>query len=214
MSTSTIVTMDTPTLSPRKRYAPGEGDRLRQDLLVAAGELMVTTGDIDTISLRAVARKVGVSPTAVYRHFDDHLDLLREAVDSCWSDFRTVLEEAAATTDDPFIAFRAMGDAYVRFALERTGQYRVLFSNKVDIGHESSPGLTAFWVLVDIVERMLAANDDPRDPFFVSVQVHTWVHGMVDLCGSHPGVPWPPTDELLDGLGVALELVPRAAPAD
>jgi hypothetical protein len=139
---------------------------------------------------------------------------LREAVDSCWSEFRNVLEAAAATNDDPFIAFRAMGDAYVRFALERTGQYRVLFSNKVDIAHESGPGLTAFWVLVEIVERMLAANDDPRDPFFVSVQVHTWVHGMVDLCGSHPGVPWPPTSELLDSLGVALDLVPRPALAD
>ena len=61
-----------------RRSARGEGDKLRAELLDAP--TMATHGDIDSISLRAVARRAGVPATAVSRHFDNHLDLLREAV--------------------------------------------------------------------------------------------------------------------------------------
>ena len=74
----------------RQRNARGEGERLRIELLEAAADLMATHGDIESISLRAVAREAGVSATAVYRHFDDHHDLLRESVEYCWTNFRQV----------------------------------------------------------------------------------------------------------------------------
>jgi len=206
MSTDMIVTMATPTVH-RRRSARGEGDTLRIDLLVAAADLIGAHGEMEAVSLRAVARQAGVSPTAVYRHFDDHVELLREAVDHCWSTFYEQLLHAHDSNDDPFVAFRAMGDAYIAYALDHPGQYRVLFSDKVDLGDGDSPGgLAAFQLLVDAVTRMLAAVGDDRDPFFVAVQVHTWIHGIVDLCGSHPSMPWPNTTELLDGLSAALRL--------
>ena len=206
MSTDKIVTVATPTV-PRQRSARGDGDTLRTDLLVAAADLIGAHGEMESVSLRAVARHAGVSPTAVYRHFDDHVELIRGAVDYCWSTFFEQLRTAHDSSDDPFTSFRAMGDAYVAHALEHPGQYRVLFSDKVDLGDGDSPGgLAAFQLLIDAVARMLAVLGDDRDPFFVAVQVHTWIHGMVDLCGSHPSMPWPETSDLLDGLGVALRL--------
>ena len=54
----------------RQKSARGQGDRLRRDLLEAAANLMATHGDIESVSLRAVAREAGVSATAVYRHVD------------------------------------------------------------------------------------------------------------------------------------------------
>jgi len=203
--------MATPT-TPRQRSARGEGDTLRTDLLVAAADLLGAHGEIEAVSLRAVARRAGVSPTAVYRHFDDHVELLREAVDHCWSTFFEQLRAANDSSEDPFVAFRAMGDAYVAYAIDHPGQYRVLFSDKVDLGDGDAPGgLAAFQLLVDAVSRMLAVREDDRDPFFVAVQVHTWIHGIVELCGSHPSMPWPDTSELLDGLGDALSLRPAAS---
>ena len=184
----------TTTSSPRQRYARGEGDRLRIDLLNAAAELMATHGTIESISLRAVAREAGVSPTAVYRHFDDHLDLLRESVEFCWTNF--------------YDAIQAGRDNYVDFAMSNRGQYRVLFSNRIDLGMEKSePGLTAFQILVDLVRDILHANGDGRDPYYVAIQTHTWIHGIVDLCGGHPDMPWPETSEMLDGLALALGLI-------
>jgi AcrR family transcriptional regulator len=194
----------------RPKSARGEGDRLRQDLLESAANLMATHGDVESISLRAVARNAGVSATAVYRHFDDHLTLLREASEFCWANFRDALAAARRSSTDPFISFRAHGEAYVRFAVDQPGQYRVLFSNKLDVGDEpSAVGRSAFQLLVDDVTTILDLLDDDRDPQFVAAQVHTWIHGIVDLRNTHPDVPWPDTMDLLDGLGVALALVPR-----
>jgi len=210
--------------TPRRRYARGEGDRLRIDLLEAAADLMAVHGSVEGISLRAVARRTGVSPTAVYRHFDDHTELLRESVHYCWEHFRDVMQEASDSSDDPFEAFHASGLAYVRFAMENPGQYRVMFSNTIDVGVDHDEidaasttvadpttdevALSAFQLLVELVQAMLAARGDEREPFFVAVQVHTWIHGMVDLCANHPDAPWPPIEELLDGIDTALDLTP------
>ena len=200
----------TPT-SPRQRSARGEGDRLRVDLLEAATELMAVHDSIESISLRAVARAVGVSPTAVYRHFDDHLDLLRQAVDYCWANFRDEMQAGQASSDDPFIAFRNTGDNYVRFAMRHRGQYRVLFSNRIDLGIERPPsGLEAFNILVELIDAVLRANDDPRDAFDVAIQTHTWIHGIVDLVSGNPDMPWPSTASMLDDLGTTLGLVARS----
>lgn len=225
MATSaTGTTDDTPVVASaeRRRNARGEGDRLRGDLLDAATELMAEFGTIDGISLRAVARRAGVSPTAVYRHFDDHVDLLRESVARCWSDFYATMVTARDSSTDPFEAFRAAGDAYVRFATERSGEYRVLFSNRIQLDMTGvglsdatdrpefgdDPGSSAFDVLVGLVAAIQERTDDGRDPYFVAVQVHTWIHGMVDLIGCHPDAAWPPMDTMLDGLSAALDLDP------
>lgn len=193
----------------RRPYARGEGDRLRQDLLDAAADLMARHDSIERVSLRAVARAAGVSPTAVYRHFDDHLDLLREAVEYCWTNFHAVIKAGQNSSDDPFVAFRNTGNAYVDFAMRHRGQYRVLFSNRIDVGMENSDvGRSAFRILVDEIAAMLEANDDDRDPALVAMQTHTWMHGIVDLCGGNPDMPWPDTATMLDGLAAALRLTP------
>jgi AcrR family transcriptional regulator len=93
----------------RARNPRGEGDRLRVELLDAAVELMAEAGDVDKVSLRAIAQRAGVSPTAVYRHFDDHRSLLREAVEYCWDEFAVALDAADRVTDDPSRRLRAPG---------------------------------------------------------------------------------------------------------
>ena len=102
-----------------------------------------------------------------------------------------------------------MGQADVSFAINRPGQYRVLFSNKIDLGAldgaVTTDGATALALLVDTV-AILRVQGDGRDAFFVAVQVHTWIHGIVDLVGTHPNVDWPTSDTRLEGLSAALDL--------
>jgi AcrR family transcriptional regulator len=196
---------DTPTV--RERNPRGHGDHLRIELLDAAAELMAEKGDVDAISLRAIAARAGVSPTAVYRHFDDHLDLLRAAVVYCWEEFERALVESDAGLTDPYDRLRASGDAYVRFAMEQSGKYHVLFSNKIDVQFEGTPvGVSTFEMLVDKVATILQAREDDRDPRFVAVQVHTWMHGIVDLIGRHGDFEWPPPEVLLTDLQERLGL--------
>lgn len=194
---------------PRQRYARGEGAKLRIDLLNAAAELMATHESIEAISLRAVARRAGVSPTAVYRHFDDHLDLLAQAVDYCWTNFRDAMQQGRDSSPDPFVALHNTGLNYIKFAMRHHGQYRVIFANRLDLGlTKTTSAVEAFDILVDLVEQVLEANDDGRVAFDVAIQTHTWIHGIVDLVGGHPELPWPDTDAMLNGLGETLRLVP------
>jgi len=200
--------MATETAKPaqRRRSARGEGDSLRQDLLAAAAELIATHDSIESISLRAVARGAGVSPTAVYRHFDDHLDLLGQATEYCWENFRAAMQSGRDSSGDPFEAFRNTGLRYIDFAMEHRGQYRVLFSNRLDLGPKTPTARDAFDILVALIAAVLDANNDGRDPISVAMQTHTWIHGIVDLMGGNPGMPWPDTTTMLDCLGEALRL--------
>jgi AcrR family transcriptional regulator len=194
----------------RQRNARGEGERLRTDLLEAAANLMATHGDIESISLRAVAREAGVSATAVYRHFDDHHDLLRESVEYCWTNFRQSLVDSTVGVSDPFDALQALRAAYVAFALEHPGQYRVMFSNRMQPEGDSAViGLAAYQLLVDSVAAILEALGDDRDPYFVAAQLHTWLHGVVDLWSNHPDVSWPGADQLIDGMVHTIRLTRR-----
>ena len=61
----------------------------------------------------------GVSPTAVYRHFDDHGELLEAAVLHCWVAFDEALESSSDPEADPFDDFRRMGSAYAAFEFEQ-----------------------------------------------------------------------------------------------
>ncbi len=201
------------TASPsRQRNPRGQGARLRTDLLEAATELMAQHGSLDKVSVRAVAGAAGVSPTAVYRHFENHTDLLWSAVQYCFEQFAEHMEGAAASTDDVYERLRNSGRAYVRFATDHPGMDRVMFSNRVELPPREEPvGINAFEQLVGLIADILTARGDDRDPHFVAVQVWTWIHGIVDLICSHRDVDmWPDVDLLLDELGDRLGLTAPA----
>ena len=190
----------------RERNPRGQGERLRVDLIDAAVDLIAETGSVDGVSLRAAAKRAGVSPMAVYNHFADKDAVLVAAVEHCWDEFQ---EAIAVTLDEPepSARLRAAGDAYVRFALEHPGRYAVMFSGTRNLPERAVPiGMSAFDTLVAMVADILDARHDGRDPAFVAVQVHTWIHGMVSLLGCAPDGPWPSTDTLLDDLMVRLGL--------
>ncbi len=192
----------------RARNPRGQGERLRADLLAAAVELIAETGSVEGVSLRAAAKRAGVSPTAVYQHFEDRNALLEAAVVACWEGFSAMLADVVADEPDPFLRLRKGGDAYVRFALDEPGQYAVMIEQTDRIPGANPAALSAFNDLVTMVADVLAARDDDRDPVFVAVQIHTWTHGIVSLAACAPAIPWPGMDVLMDSVAEALQLVP------
>jgi AcrR family transcriptional regulator len=199
----------------RDQNPRGQGDRLRYDLLNAAVDLIAEEGSVDRVSLRAVAARAGVSPTAVYRHFDNANELLGDAVVHCWESFDDALETVADPDSDPFSEFRQLGTAYASFAAENPGQYRAMFSIAMSTTDATmltkfkGASLGVFAKLVERVEIMLDQNRDERDPVFVATQVHTWIHGIVDVCNADDDNLFPSADELLDDLVVRLGLTRR-----
>jgi AcrR family transcriptional regulator len=194
----------------RTQNPRGQGDRLRSDLLASTARLLAQNRSPDAVTLRGVAADAGVSPTAVYRHFADRDELLSEAIAWCWDRFDAALE--VADTGDPVADFRRQGEAYLRFAREEPGIYRVLFSHLAPAGRPQA-GRRVFQKLVDRVAALLGAGGDRRDPHFVAVEVHTWIHGIADLAAFDPTLDEEITARLLDELGPRLGLMAPGGPA-
>ena len=205
----------------RPRARRGEGQRLRDEIVAAASSLLADLGDANQLSMRAVAAAVGVTPPSIYRHFADKQALLVAVLDERWAQLGETLARAAAEVDDPFEALRRIGRAYIRFAEEHPGHYRVLFSAAAPAGvsreRAQHPGGASYSLLVDAVQRCLDAGalaPPERSSGFLAAQIWICGHGMVDLrIGQRFPFPWPEADQLLDAVLADLGLsVPASAP--
>lgn len=120
--------------APSRGYHHGD---LRAALLDAGLDLL-KSGSAETLSLREVARRVGVSPTAVYRHFPDKAALLKELC------IRGALELAEAQARAMQAAgggrkgFVATGGAYIRYAVANPVLFRIMMANMPPGGFFSS----------------------------------------------------------------------------
>jgi AcrR family transcriptional regulator len=94
-----------------------------RESLIAAARALLDAGGPAAVGLRETARRVGVSPTATYRHFADKEALLAALAAEGFHDLAD-RQEAARREADPL---PAMGRAYVAFALERRGLFRLMF---------------------------------------------------------------------------------------
>jgi AcrR family transcriptional regulator len=190
----------------RQRHPRGQGARLRDELIDAASRLLAEAGDAERLSLRAVASAAGVTAPSIYRHFPDKRHLLRAVVEERFRRFDRLLEQAETGATSPFDVLKRRCRAYLRFAREQPGHYRVLFSATAlgpggvgTSGNGPHPGAASFFALVDAVQRCLDAGArSDRDAFFLAVQLWTSLHGMVDLRISKPEMPWPSAEAQLE----------------
>jgi len=99
---------------------------LREALLERAAEV-IATGGVEAVSLRALARDLGVSHAAPRRHFADRGALL---VELAREGFRRSGEAMAAGAEqagpDPVARYRALGRSYVQFAVEHPSYFRAI----------------------------------------------------------------------------------------
>jgi AcrR family transcriptional regulator len=214
MTKVTAMTDTTAPTAPRRTRNPrGQGDRLRDELIHSAVDLLSAAPHPDEVSIRAIARAAGVSPTAAYRHFEDREELVCAAVGACFAEFAADMLARTADIEDPFERLREAGRAYLDYAEAEHGRYRVLFSNPTpmdsELVEEDSAGKVAFSQLVEIVQDCLDAGAPTRsdDATYLSFQVWSWIHGIVDLRITHSHMPWPPTEQMFDDMQVALGLV-------
>ncbi len=170
-------------MTKRKRYHHGD---LRQALIHAAVELLAEEG-VSSLSLRQVARQVGVSHAAPYRHFEDKEALLAEVAEEGFKTFTRYLQTAVdAAPDDPIQQFLGCGRAYVRYALDNPTHYRLMFSEFpfCEDRFESLNQVAdnSFEVIVNVImagqKQKLFCSGDPRP---IALGAWTQVHGLALL---------------------------------
>jgi AcrR family transcriptional regulator len=98
----------------------------RGAILTEATRLFQEHG-VDGFSMRQIASAIGFSATTIYLYFTDKNDLMYAVCESGFAEFGASLAQAAASHDDPLDRLRALGDAYVDFALTHPLHYDVMF---------------------------------------------------------------------------------------
>jgi AcrR family transcriptional regulator len=180
-----------PTPEPPARAGPGRADArgsldLREACLAEALAIISAKG-VESLSLREVARRLGVSHQAPYRHFASRDHVLAEIVRRAFADFALALRSPPQTTD-PAADSLAMGVAYVQFAFAEPLKYRLMFGGTLPepAAHpEMLMGAReAFNVLRASLARLFAARGDPADNDTIDREaLFAWssLHGVVSL---------------------------------
>jgi AcrR family transcriptional regulator len=101
------------------------GERTRDEILAAATEVVLESGPTD-FSLREVARRSKLAPSALYNHFANRETLIVALAQRALGGLQTYLA-AAPESDDPTERLRELGRAYLAFARERPHEYRLIF---------------------------------------------------------------------------------------
>ena len=208
----------------RVKNRRGEGGRLREDILRGAAELLDQTGQEQAVTLRAVARQIGISAPSIYGHFPNRESLLLATVQQAFAELTEQLQGAqVAAGNDPALRLRAVGAAYLDFARLRPQRYRVMFGGAWDttdavqagaVSHAEAVALgqDALTVIVEAVQACADAGDSAStDPFGDAVTLWVALHGLAHQRAVIPNFPWPEgvADRLVERLA---QLRPRAAP--
>jgi AcrR family transcriptional regulator len=150
--------------------------------LIAAAVRTIQRHGVDAFTLRGVGEDLGVSRTALYRHFADKSALLAAVAAEGFRTLREGLEEAWRRGGRA--GFEEMGVAYVRFALTHPSHYRVMFGGFFDSEDPSleREGGAAFQTLVDaLVELQGSGMVRGDDPLQLARFIWAMVHGIAML---------------------------------
>lgn len=156
---------------------------LRQEASLLALETLREQGDT-AISLRALAKQLGVSAPALYRHFSDRESLLAELAVTGFDELRTRL--LAVDQQVPHRALIDIGLVYVAFAQDEPNLYRLMFGGRV-LPKEAHPHLDnaghgAFHVLQDTIDRAQQAGYlKPMPLALMTAAAWSLVHGLAQL---------------------------------
>jgi AcrR family transcriptional regulator len=155
---------------------------LRDTVLAAAVDYIADNGP-DGLSFRQVAIAAGVSHQAPYHHFSDRRGIFQAIAAEGYELFTTAMVEAlAAEPDDPTTALL---EAYVNFALDHRGHFRVMFRPDL-CAIADSPELQriadgSFDVLVDHVRDLLGPKAPLKDIRARAAAMWSMAHGLSTL---------------------------------
>jgi AcrR family transcriptional regulator len=139
----------------RTRNPWGQGDRLRGEILEAADRLLSELGGVQALTIRGIARAVGIAPASIYQHFGDKDALVKGLTEYYYQHLAAAMREAdlSCDEDDSLGRVRAQMHAYCRFAIDSPGHYRLIMNNRPHREPDGRPE----GPLASIVREVIAA---------------------------------------------------------
>lgn len=160
--------------SRRDKRGYHHGD-LPAALLRTAGKILEKEG-VEALSLRALTRRAGVSHAAPYRHFRDRESLLAALAAEGFAMLGSAQREAATSG-----GLRAMGEAYVRFALDHPQRFRLMFGGQLRIARHPALREVATNAFEALSGALAAHAGGLRGSGDASIAAWALVHGLAQL---------------------------------
>jgi AcrR family transcriptional regulator len=201
------------TTATRTRNRRGEGSRLRDEIVSGAVALLDETGDETSVTLRAVARRVGISAPSIYRHFADQPSIMLAVVEQAFDELEAELRGAReAAGNDPRARLFAVCTGYLEFARKRPGRYRTMFGGLWMPDLEASSlteadmqalGQGSMRLLAEVLRDCVAAGiATSTDLSADAVALWVGLHGLAHQQSVTVSFPWPA--DIAERLVVAL----------
>ncbi len=159
---------------------------LTRHLIVATARSMVEAESVGALSLRGVARSLGVTAPALYDHVDSKPDLLRAVADSGYADLAMSFESSSGL--DPLDAMVENARQYVAFAMAHRGLFSLMFRYRpaaivLSVDNELAGATHAFEAsLAHVVAALEAGLLAPGDPLELGLVMWSAVHGVATVC--------------------------------
>jgi AcrR family transcriptional regulator len=158
----------------------------------------------ETLTLRQVAREVGIAPASIYSHFADLTALIEHVLKLRYAQLERVTNDAAATATTPLAELVARCAAYVHWGVEHPGEYRTIVGGAMPEQlaplHAHGAGEELLNALIAALARADQRVGEPTSPdtqWRSGLILWTGMHGLVSLYNSHGSLPWPQLDDLL-----------------
>ena len=157
-----------------------------QEIILAHARDLYLEEGLHGLSMRKLAKRVGLTATAIYRHFEDKEDLLAKVIEEGFEIFASYLHRSLSGTT-PEERMLMSGEAYLDFALDHPKYYEIIFvlpdaiwrKRAPEGGHASNQ---TFRFLTDRVRECMESGALPKgDAEEVALSMWAHVHGLVSL---------------------------------
>lgn len=169
---------------PRSALSPEQIDDFRQRLVSSATRLFAQRG-YDGVTLRAIASELGCSPMTPYRYFRDKAAIFAAVRTAAYGSFADTQQACCDADLSPLEVLAALGRAYIRFAIDNSDAYRLMF----ELGQPDPDGfpelraaeLRSWTPLRDWMQRAVEAGLIEGDPDVLAHVFWSGVHGIASL---------------------------------
>jgi AcrR family transcriptional regulator len=180
---------------------------LAEEIVTAALQLIDQAGTQESVTLRAVAREIGIAAPSIYAHFADRDAIMTAVVARLFDDLAAEVKVGIATASDPVEQLVAGCQSYVRYGEQHPARYQVLFSDRLAprLAEDCEPllsgsgqslgfpeGTESFVMLANAINACITAGvSASTDVIADGTAIWTALHGTVTLRAARPGFPWP-----------------------
>lgn len=192
-----------PEAPARRRNRRGEGGKLREEIIAAAVEILDEEGDERAVTLRSVARRIGIAAPSIYPHFPDQPAIMLAVVRQEFDRLAATLRAAADSGgQDPRQRLLTVCHAYLDLAQTHPERYRTMFGGlwiapvlgDSSITEEDLIGLgvAALGVLTDCLSDCVTAGQaTSTDPPSDAIALWLGMHGLAHQRAVTRAFPWP-----------------------